>query len=318
MNRKKIVVLLSTYNGDRYLEKQLESILCQKTSHQVDVMIRDDGSNDGTIEILKSYETRYSSRIQVFYEENIGYIKSFFELIRKAEGYDYYALSDQDDVWLEDKIETAVAKCEACAYDGPLLYGSCSFLVNDQLEIIGETQKNLRGITWDNLLIQNFFPGHTQVFNDSLCRILKQDVDYSKIYVHDFWITYMAFLYGKAIFDNQSHTLYRQHGTNTVGFGKNRAEWIVERIRRIKNSDTKKIATQIYYFYEKYEEVMDEELKSKVGAFIHSQTSLWRRISYLCHTKLYRQKAFETFLFKALYLLGGYKLSRKQEMQMEN
>ncbi len=309
MSKKKIIVLLSTYNGEHYLEKQLESILCQKTSHQVDVMIRDDGSVDGTIEILQLYEKKYSSRMAIFYEENIGYIKSFFELIRRAEGYDYYALSDQDDIWLEDKIEAAVTRCEACAYDGPLLYGSSSFLVNDQLEVMGETQKDLKGITWDNLLIQNFFPGHTQVFNDALCQILKGDMDCSKIYVHDFWITYMAFLFGKVIFDNQSHTLYRQHGTNTVGFGRNRLEWIKERVKRVEHSDNKKIAEQIGYFYETYQTAMDDELKEKIELFVRSQTSFFRRFIYICRTTLYRQRNFETILFKVLYLLGGYKLT---------
>ena len=309
MNKKKIVVLLSTYNGEKYLKQQIDSILNQKSSHQIDLRVRDDGSTDGTIEILQSYVEKYPKSVQVYFRENIGYINSFFELIREAEGYDYYALSDQDDIWLEDKIETAVEACESSAYNGPLLYGSSSFLVNDQLEIMGETQKNLKGITWDNLLIQNFFPGHTQVFNDALCKMLKAEVDCSKIYVHDFWITYMAFLHGKAIFDNQSHTYYRQHGTNTVGFGKNTVEWIVERLKRIGHSDNKKIATQISYFYDTCEEYMDEELKEKVGAFIHSQTSLGRRISYLRKTNLYRQKNFETVLFKILYLLGGYKLT---------
>ena len=309
MNKKKIVVLISTYNGEKYLKQQIDSILNQKSSHQIDLRVRDDGSTDGTIEILQSYVEKYPKSVQVYFRENIGYINSFFELIREAEGYDYYALSDQDDIWLEDKIETAVEACESSAYNGPLLYGSSSFLVNDQLEIMGETQKNLKGITWDNLLIQNFFPGHTQVFNDALCKMLKAEVDCSKIYVHDFWITYMAFLHGKAIFDNQSHTYYRQHGTNTVGFGKNTVEWIVERLKRIGHSDNKKIATQISYFYDTCEEYMDEELKEKVGAFIHSQTSLGRRISYLRKTNLYRQKNFETVLFKILYLLGGYKLT---------
>lgn len=308
MNKKKIVVLLSTYNGEKYLREQIDSILNQKSSHQINLRVRDDGSNDGTIEILKFYEEKYPERVQVYFRENIGYINSFFELIREAEGYDYYALSDQDDIWREDKLEIAIEACEAEEYDGPLLYGSSSFLVNDKLEIMGETQKNLKGITWDNLLIQNFFPGHTQVFNNALCEILKTEVDCSKIYVHDFWITYMAFLHGKVIFDNESHTYYRQHGTNTVGFGKNSVEWIAERIRRIGHSDNKKIATQIQYFYDTCAEYMDEELKTKVEEFIQSQSNVWKRISYLLKTNLYRQKSFETILFKILYLLGGYKL----------
>lgn len=309
MDKKKVLVLLSTYNGQDYLKEQIDSILNQKTLHQVDLMIRDDGSTDGTIEILKEYEKEMPSRIKVYYEHNVGYLNSFFDLIKKAEGYDYYALSDQDDVWLEEKIDVAVAQCEECSGEEPLLYGSSSFLVNDHLEVMGETQKNLKGITWDNVLIQNIFPGHTQVFNDALCRILKADIDCTRIYVHDFWITYVALLFGRTIFDNQSHTLYRQHGTNTVGFGKNSIEWIGERLKRIRNSDNRKIAAQIHYFYEKYEDVMTEELKKKIAAFIQAQDSFMHRLSYLRVTSLYRQKDFETLLFKILYLLGGYKLS---------
>ena len=309
MNKKRILVLLSTFNGETYLREQLDSILTQKTEHEVDLMVRDDGSTDGTIDILKSYEMKYPDRIRVIFEDNIGYIKSFFVLIRLAEGYDYYALSDQDDIWLEDKVDVAITMCENSKKEGPLLYGSSSFLVNEQLEKMGETQKNLRGITWDNLLIQNFFPGHTQVFNNQLCKILKEDMDCSKVYVHDFWITYMAFLYGEAIFDNQSHTLYRQHGTNTVGFGKNTVERICERLKRIGNSDNKKIAMQIGYFYDMCQNDMDEELKEKIRDFIQSQKNILQRISYLCRTKLYRQRKIETLLFKILYLVGGYKLS---------
>ena len=229
-------------------------------------------------------------------------------MIRRAEGYDYYALSDQDDIWMEDKIETAISRCDACEYEGPLLYASSSFLVNEQLEVMGETQKNLKGLSWDNALIQNIFPGHAEVFNDELCRILKTQVDCSRIYVHDFWIMYVAMLYGKTLFDNESHTWYRQHGTNTVGFGKNRLEWIIGRLKRIGHNDNKKIAEQIHYFYEKYHDDMDVELRSSVKDFICSQKSFWTRASYLCRTKLYRQKRFETILFKILYLFGGYKL----------
>ena len=308
MDKKKVVVLLSTYNGEQYVEEQIDSILNQNTSHQVDLIIRDDGSQDQTLQILKNYETSYPSRVKVFYEDNIGYIRSFFELIKKAGGYDYYALSDQDDIWLEDKLDIAVKMCEECEYDGPLLYGSSSFLVNGNLEIFGETQKQLREMNFYNVMIQNFLPGHAQVFNDKLCKILKQDIDYSKIYVHDFWITYMATLYGKVIFDNNSHTLYRQHGENSIGFGKNTIEWFSERLKRIKKSDSKKIAAQMHFFYENYHSLLKKEEEEELIKFIKEQKNFLRRMRYVFTTKMYRQKTVETFLFKMLYLVGGYKI----------
>lgn len=306
VKKKRVVVLLSTYNGEKYLEEQIESILSQKASHQIDLMIRDDGSSDGTVAILKQFEEKYPSRIRIFCGENIGYVESYFKLIKMAEGYEYYALSDQDDVWKEEKIQEAVTQCEKYPEGEPVLYASSSYLVNDKLEIMGETQKNLRGITWNNLIIQNIFPGHAQVFNDALCQILKADEDYSKIYVHDFWITCIATLYGRTIFDNQSHTLYRQHGKNAVGFGQNRFEWIRERMHRIYKNDNQKIAMQTRYFYEKYGNLLDEESKKEFERFIVSQQSFLRRLGYLFTSKVYRQKKFETFLFKLLYLFGGY------------
>ncbi|MEE1314239.1 MAG: glycosyltransferase family 2 protein [Faecalimonas sp.] len=307
MQKKYIAVLLSTYNGEEYLREQLSSVLNQETEHQVDIYIRDDGSTDGTVEILRRYERVHLGTIHVIYGENIGYIESFFALIREVEGYDYYALCDQDDIWLEDKLETAIVQCEATEQSGPLLYASSSYLLSDAMKLVGETQKNCKGITWENVLIQNIFPGHTQVFNDALCQVLKEDIVCSNIYVHDFWILYMAMLYGKTIFDNESHTFYRQHGTNTVGFGKNRIEWIVERLRRIRHSDNRKIAAQIAYFYDRHKLDMDTPLREMVEDFLYSQDTFAKRFAYVCRTKLYRQKSFETVLFKLLYLMGGYR-----------
>ena len=84
MKSRRILVLLSAYNGEKYISAQIESILHQKTEHQVDLLIRDDGSNDDTLNILRKYETNYPDRIKVVEGKNIGYIKSFFWLIQEA------------------------------------------------------------------------------------------------------------------------------------------------------------------------------------------------------------------------------------------
>ena len=128
MNKKKIVVLLSTYNGEKYLQEQIDSILNQKSSHQIDLMVRDDGSSDGTIEILKFYEEQYPARVKVNFEKNIGYIHSFFELIREAEGYDYYALSDQDDIWYPEKMERMLRAIEDYGDTPTMVFSDFSML----------------------------------------------------------------------------------------------------------------------------------------------------------------------------------------------
>lgn len=102
MESQKVQVLMSTYNGERFLQEQIESILNQSWKN-LDILIRDDGSRDQTREILKDYSEKYSN-VYIFLEENCGVARSFFELLKKSDA-DYVAFCDQDDIWMEQKIE---------------------------------------------------------------------------------------------------------------------------------------------------------------------------------------------------------------------
>ena len=268
MENKKVLVLLSSYNGEKYIDAQIKSILNQKTNHTVNLLIRDDGSSDNTIAIINKYIQEYPNRIELIKGENIGYIKSFFELIKVADNYDYYALSDQDDVWLENKIDVGIQYLMKEDNSIPLLYGSTSYLVGDDLKPYGKTQEQLKEITFYNTIIQNFFPGHNQIMNQKLLDELKKEIDYSKIYVHDSWITNVAMLCGKLIFNNDSFTYYRQHQENEIGFGKGTLGWIKERLKRIKKSDNKKYANQINYFFHIYKEKMSSNQYKEINKFI--------------------------------------------------
>ncbi len=308
MENKKVLVLLSSYNGEKYIDAQIKSILNQKTNHTVNLLIRDDGSSDNTIAIINKYIQEYPNRIELIKGENIGYIKSFFELIKVADNYDYYALSDQDDVWLENKIDVGIQYLMKEDNSIPLLYGSTSYLVGDDLKPYGKTQEQLKEITFYNTIIQNFFPGHNQIMNQKLLDELKKEIDYSKIYVHDSWITNVAMLCGKLIFNNDSFTYYRQHQENEIGFGKGTLGWIKERLKRIKKSDNKKYANQINYFFHIYKEKMSSNQYKEINKFITNQKNYILRFKYILKSKLYRQRNIETLLFKVLYLIGGYKI----------
>lgn len=312
MKSKRILVLLSAYNGEKYISAQIESILHQKTEHQVDLLIRDDGSNDDTLNILQEYEMKYSDRIKVVEGENIGYNKSFFWLIQEANGYDYYSLSDQDDVWLDNKLDIAVKYLEQEDSKIPLLYASTSYLVHDDLIPFGTTQKKKREITFYNTIIQNFLPGHEQVMNQALLDELKKPIDDTKIYVYDSWITNVAMVKGKIIFNNDSFVYYRQHQNNEVGFGEGKIGWFKERVKRIRNNDNKKYAMQIVYFYNRYREILSIDQNKELYQFIHSQNNFFLRLRYVIFSRLYRQRKVETFLFKILYLLNGYKATNKK------
>ena len=103
-----VQVLLSSYNGEKYIREQLDSILAQEGVN-IQLLIRDDGSTDGTNSILTEYEQRCDN-ISVIYGINVGVIQSFFLLLEQAGSYPYIALADQDDVWLKQKLKRAIEK----------------------------------------------------------------------------------------------------------------------------------------------------------------------------------------------------------------
>lgn len=305
--KDEVLVLMSTYNGEKYITEQIESIENQKLDIPLNILVRDDGSKDNTVNILKKLNKKYKN-IKVLQEENIGCNASFFKLFKIANGYKYYAISDQDDIWLKDKLQRGINKIRNENVDKPVLYGSCSYIMDNEGNITGTTQKKARDITLNNTIIQNFVPGHSQIMNNSLLQLLKNDLDYSKIYVYDFWITNIALLYGKLIFDNKPSTKYRIHNLNTVGYGKSKTGWIKERIKRFKKGDGSLISSQINYFYNLNNEKIPENTKNEIEQYLKLSKNYLSRLKFITKTSFYRQKKFETLLFKIAYLLGKYKM----------
>ena len=305
--KNEILVLMSTYNGEKYITEQIESIENQKLDIPLNILVRDDGSKDNTVNILNKLNEKYKN-IKVLQEENIGCNASFFKLFKIAEGYKYYAISDQDDIWLEDKLQRGINKIRKENIFIPILYGSCSYLMDNEGNIKGTTQKQIRDITLNNTIIQNFIPGHSDIINDSLLQLLKENIDYKKIYVYDYWITNVAMLYGKIIFDNEPSTKYRIHNSNTVGYGKSKIEWIKERIKRFKKGDGSSITSQIGYFYDLNKEKIPIKIRNEVESYINSNNNVFKRFKFIVKSKLYRQKKSETLLFKVAYLFGKYKI----------
>lgn len=212
-----IQVLMSTYNGEKYLAEQINSILSQKDVN-VSLLIRDDGSKDKTREIIEKYK-KSDSRVSFVFEDNIGVKKSFLRLIELSDSKaDFYAFSDQDDIWQEDKLSTAVKKLQSEPNDIPLIYGSSVYLYSDN-NIIG-TNYECNKLELGNFLIKNYYPGCTMVFNGVL-RNLINHCDYNSLNsfpLHDHWLNLVCTACGgKVIMDRKPHILYRQHNNNVIG-----------------------------------------------------------------------------------------------------
>lgn len=306
MIEKRVLVLMSSYNGENYIKAQIESIMNQRNISNLVLRIRDDGSKDNTCKIIEDLQNDYFGRIELIKGNNIGYNASFFELINSAEGYDYYSISDQDDVWLPSKLEVAVKALEEKDNCIPLLYASTSYLVYNDLKPYGQTRKKGRKFSIYNTIIQNICPGHTQVFNNALLSLIKGDLDTTRVYVYDSWITNVAMLFGTIIFNNSSFTFYRQHKGNQLGSGTGKIGQLLASAKRTGTGDGFKYRHQIEYFAEKYKKELEAKGYYKDIARFISAKSFFSKVVYSLTGKLYRQKKLETVAFYAAVILGKY------------
>lgn len=208
----RVQVLLSSYNGERYLDEQLLSLQRQKNV-DVCVLVRDDGSTDGTIDILNKWKDRMD--LQFYSGKNLKPARSFMDLISHAGVYDYYAFCDQDDVWDEDKLAVAVRALEKS--QKPALYMSATRIVDENLHELGVHKVNTYH-TLENAMIKNEATGCTEVFNYQLLKIM-QRYQPQFIKMHDSWITRVTYaIGGDVLIDETPHISYRQHGDNVLGY----------------------------------------------------------------------------------------------------
>ena len=305
-DKPSILVMMSTYNGEKYIREQIDSIMHQKVEADITLRIRDDGSQDDTCLEIEKLMTAYPGKIELIKGENKGYNASFFELINMASGYEFYSISDQDDVWLEDKLQVAIDKLSNANLSMPLLYASTSFLVEDNLLPYGTTRKREREFSIYNTIIQNICPGHTQVLNEALLKLIQGNVDAKRIYVYDSWICNIAMLYGKIVFDNDSHTYYRQHRANQLGYGKGWRGQLLTSMKHADSGDGTKYRNQVAYFLEKNQnELMKQGYYKEIYRFVNSNNII-KKVRYVLTGKLFRQKKMETIAFYIAVILGKF------------
>lgn len=287
MNR--VAVLMSTYNGEKYLKEQIDSILAQK-GVDVTLYIRDDCSSDGTIDIIKGYVKRYKNAVLIL-GDNLGVGNSFMQLVYDCpDDYEYYAFADQDDIWLKEKLKSAISKIGAETQ--PVLYCSNQLLVDKELKTLGMRYTGALNTSYKQILFSNQFAGCTMVWNNSLHKILcdenrRPSTMLLKNRIHDVWVAMVASVVGFIIYDENSYILYRQHENNVVGVKKESItkEWI-EKIRRkdLRNGRSK-LAMEIY---SKFADIMidDKEMKDTLELCATYKDSWKNKINLLRNKEL--------------------------------
>ena len=308
---KDVQILLSTYNGEKYLREQLDSFVLLENFNDVKVLIRDDGSDDLTKSILLEYRDKYG--FEVIFGENVGLNQSLHMLLLAADREcEYFAVADQDDVWLPNKLSRAISTLSATNDSRPMLYCACSLLVDEELNTIGHTLIPKKPLSFYNAMVQNVAIGHTQVFNRALLELLSREFSEHMV-ITDHWAYLLASTVGQVIYDDgEPTTFYRQHGKNVIGYGHSFFSTLRTRIRRVFTGKPQENTRQLVAFLNCYENDMNPEHKRELEKFLESQKRFLKRFSYLFKTRLYRQTAIESLIFRLMYFIGRYKIKEKR------
>lgn len=296
----KIVVLMSTYNGEKYIREQIDSILAQRNIEVV-LMVRDDGSTDNTKNILKEYQ----DRIILIEGQNLGFRKSFMWLIDNAPFGDYYAFADQDDVWEENKLISALKKIQYENQNIPLMYTSALTCVDEKLNYLRKQDFPKLKLSFYSEVVRHRFAGCTYVMNRKLIEICKGASEIEDlVYGHDGFVCVMCWLSGgRVIYDDNSYIKFRRHGDNVSVDGMGIK-------RRIKNElafigPRKNYKLQLFsVIWRNYNNIIIDDYKNFVKEIVNYPNSCLRRIRLAIDPRFDCGIAQANFLFRLSIILG--------------
>ena len=254
MRTNKIAILLATYQGELYIAQQIDSILNQSYK-EWELFIHDDGSTDGTVKIIEEYQNKYPDRIHLLIGTPTGSAKNnFFYLMKKVDA-PYIMFCDQDDIWLENKIEityNAMKRAEnRYRSNTPLMVFTDLKVVDKNLNVIAQKMKDFQQLNYSklkftDLMIQNVVTGCTMMINNSLLKMAIKAKEYTCIIMHDWWCALIASYYGKIVCADIPLTMYRQHGRNSIGAKNLKSmKYMTEKIKEPLNIRKSLIDTQI-------------------------------------------------------------------------
>ena len=293
-----ISILMATYNGEEFLEEQLESLMTQTFDDFV-IYVNDDCSTDKTWEILCSYAEKYPNKIKITRRnENSGAAKhNFLELMVRTQD-DYIMLCDQDDVWLSNKIELTLAKIKEMeqlySAQMPLLAHTDLRVVDRELKLINPSYRQATARVYgrteiNQVLTLNNASGCTIMYNRALAELLVKEPKFCV--VHDWWLQIVAAYFGKIGHVDKQTILYRQHGRNDIG-AKDVRKFSYKMRQLLNNSFIKKRINSTYpqaeSLLEIYKDKLTEQqinLLEKFIAIPHlKKIERWRTI---CSQKLF-------------------------------
>lgn len=222
-----VAILLATYNGGAFLNQQLDSFKTQSHSSW-SLYVSDDGSTDDTLKIIQEFSLS-NRNVKIHHGPGKGFAQNFMSLIVDPSiSANYYAFSDQDDIWCQNKLSSAVAFLKKVPAHMPAVYCSRSILIDGDNKKIGCSPLYKKPAFFQNSLLQNIASGNTMIFNHK-ARILLAKLQNEPMIAHD-WSLYQVVTAcgGVVYYDQEPMVLYRQHSNNIIGNG-------MSPLRRLKN-----------------------------------------------------------------------------------
>lgn len=294
----KVNILLSTYNGERYLEAQLESLFLQDYP-QIAIYVRDDGSSDGTLRILEAYEGQ--GKIHLLKGENLGFCASFFRLLAQTPDGDFWSFCDQDDIWKKDKVSRAVKllRQQTDVERTPLLYYSFSRMIDGQGNDLGIQKPPSGSLCFRRALTGTFGTGFSMVINRPLREAMLR-CNPQKVHSHDWLAGAVALGLGRVLVDEHISAYYRRldESVTRISLGR-RIQWFWNMLRD--NGDVKE--RNIEFFRCFYEELPGEYQKW-MRLFGQERYSLKSALVKSCYPARWRPSWGSEAAMRALMAVG--------------
>ena len=293
-----VEILLSTYNGSSYLPALLES-LARQNYRSARVDIRDDGSTDSTLALLREPSLPFPTSVTV--GSNLGAAQSYFSLLRQVHpDSQFVAFCDQDDVWLDDKLAAAVTALRG--YLQPALSCSAVAMVDANLRPIGIHRRCTRGPSFANALVENVATGCTIVMNRAAVDILKRCIPQHAL-MHDAWSYLVIAGCGTVIYDPHPRVLYRVHDKNAIGIEtKALRVWLARSTRHIRGP-VRPLTCQARELRENFADVLSTPAIATLDAFLEGGTRTPSRLRYSLFGAAHRQGRIDDMIYRTLFAI---------------
>jgi len=289
-NIPKVTVLLTTFNGVRFLDEQLTSLYYQQ-GVDIEVMVNDDGSTDGTIEILDYWRAK-GLIVSISQSRGLGATRAFLMLLQSCDRKDFVAFCDQDDVWDKNKL---VLQANSLDESTPMMSTCLRLYIDEFGEVIGKS-KNLRKLpSFVNSCFENIAPGNTVLLNNPAIKVINS-LQNPPVVHYDSWIYLLISTFGKVDLIPSYFVRYRIHLNNSVGLRKN--SFATTR-KSIKNY----LEQQTFLLDEKLEYLSQNQRKHLIAiSTLVKEKSLRKKLLLFSKLKIGRQSILDNLFFKFFML----------------